>query len=230
MLTRKHGYHHSRSESLVAARAALWQAIDGRDDLVFTYVDRYLGHSRLLAEGLQAITAAAEERAEAGEHACRLWPRIMDRVLDAADKNPRIFDEHTWGVYAEASLIPNRSAEWGYLTIEMAGEPYRWRNLLAWTPQVERWLAAINSTRMSIDHLVTAVQELDAAQQVESGLRWIERIVERGADCCAHTYTLPEWLRERRADLATSEQLARWQRVVDLLVVAGDARVAELSD
>jgi hypothetical protein len=229
MLAFERGYH-IQSNLLDAARAALWQAIDGRDDVVLAYVDRYLDHSRLLAEGLRAIAAAGEERAEAGEHAHRLWPQIMDRVLDAAEKNPRIFTERTWGDYAEAYLIPNPSAEWGYLTIELSGEPYRWRNLLTWSPQVERWLGAITGTRMSIDHLVTAVRELDVTHQVESGLRWIERIVERSGNYCANTFSLPDWLHERRADLVTDDQIARWQRVVDLLVVAGDSRVADLAD
>jgi TolB-like protein len=46
----------------------------------------------------------------------------------------------------------------------------------------------------------------------------------------AFTHTLPEWLHERRADLVTEDQIARWQRVVDMLVVAGDSRVADLAD
>jgi len=41
---------------------------------------------------------------------------------------------------------------------------------------------------------------------------------------------LPEWLRERRPDLVTPDRIARWQRVVDLFVVAGDTRVADLAD
>lgn len=41
---------------------------------------------------------------------------------------------------------------------------------------------------------------------------------------------LPDWLHERRADLVTDDQIARWQRVVDMLVVAGDSRVADLAD
>jgi hypothetical protein len=122
MLAYEHGYHHSQSDSLVAARAALWQAIDDRDDVVLQYVQSYIEHPRVLAEGLQAITAAAEERADAGEHARRLWPRIMDLVLDAAEANPQVFTERTWGDYAEADLIPNPAAEWHYLTIELAGE------------------------------------------------------------------------------------------------------------
>lgn len=176
------------------------------------------------------MTAAAEERPEAGEQAARLWPTIMGIVLDSASADPGLLAEHTWGDYVESALIPNPAAQWGYLTIELSGSPCPWRNLLAWAPQVDRWLETITGTRMSIDHLVIAVRELDVADQIEQGLRWIERIVATSGSDCASTFTLPEWLREVRADLLTEDQIARWQRVVDLLVVAGDGRVADLAD
>lgn len=226
----KRGYHHSQSDSLVAARAALWQAIDSRDEPVLDYVARYLDNSNLLSEALQAITLAGQERATSSEHARRLWPRIMDLVLDPAEATPGMFAERTWGDYAESALIPNPSATSHYLTSEMTGEPYAWRDLLSWTPQVERWLGAITCSRMSIDSLVIAVNELDTPAQVETGLNWIERVVEHSGNRCAATFTLPEWLRERRPDLTTEDQTRRWQRVVDLLVVAGDRRVADLAD
>lgn len=230
MLAYEHGYHHSHSDSLVAARAALWQAIRGHDDIVLEYARRYVENPRLLAEGLQAIAAAAEERPEAGQHARRLWPRIMDLVLDAAEADLRVFTERTWGEYAEAALIPNAAPEWGYLTFELAGQSYRWRDLLSWSTQVDRWLGAITRTRMSIDHLVIAVRELDVTDQIEQGLQWIERIVTESGNNCASTFTLPEWLHDRRADLVTDDHIARWQRVVDLLVIAGDSRVVDLAD
>lgn len=230
MLAYKHGYHHSRDDSLVAARAALWQATRGHDNLVLEYVRRYIGDSRVLAEGLQAIAAAAEEQPEAGQHARRLWPKVMDLVIDAADSDPRVFTERTWGDYAEADLVPNPVAEWGYLTIERTGQPYPWRDLLSWSPQVDRWLNAITHSRMSIDHLVVAVGELDVTDQIKQGLQWIEHIVTQSGVNCASTFTLPDWLHERRADLVTEGQVARWQRIVDLLVVAGDGRVADLAD
>jgi hypothetical protein len=43
----------------------------------------------------------------------------------------------------------------------------------------------------------------------------------------AKTFGLPEWLRKLRPDLAAAEQIARWQRIVDHLVVAGDYRMAD---
>lgn len=230
MRASEHGYHHSQSDSLVAARAALWQAIDGRDDVVLEYVRNYLANPRLLSEGLKALAAAAEERAEAGQHAHRLWPSIMDLVLDAAETNSEVFTKRTWGEYAEAALIPNPAAEWSYLTIELAGQPYRWRDPLSWVPQVDRWLGTTRGTCRSIDQLVTLVKDLEVGDQLEQGLRWIERIVAENGTMCASTFTLPDWLRERQADLVTEDQIARWQRVVDLLVVGGDSRVADLAD
>ena len=230
MLVYDHGYHHSHSDSLVAARAALWQAIDGRDGPVLEHVDGYMSSSRLLSETLKAINVAGDEGSEAAEQARRLWPQIMDRVLDAASENPALFGANHWGDYAESGLIPNPSSSFGYLTIELSGEPHVWRNLLSWSPQVERWLDTATGYRTSIDSLVIAVRELDISDQVETGLKWIERIVKRDGTARANTFTLPEWLHERRTDMRTSEQLARWQRVVDLLVVAGDTRVADLAD
>lgn len=230
MLASEHGYHHSHSESLIAARAALTQAVDNGDEILLAYVNGYLGNSRMLAEALQAIAAAADERAETAAQARRLWPEIMDRVLSAAEANPKLFTEHTWGDYAESALIPTPTYTSHYLTIEMPGEAHPWHDLLAWSGQVERWLAAATCDRMSIDNLVIAVKELAPDDQADIGIRWIEEIVRRAGSHAADTFTLPEWLHELRANLRREEQIAAWQRIVDLLVVAGDHRVADLAD
>jgi hypothetical protein len=229
MLGYKHGYMHSDSDSLIAARAALWQAIDGRDEPLLDHVRGYLSNTRLLAESLRAINAAAEEKGPAADEALRLWPVLIDLVLDAADENSEILTERRYGDRAFSELIPNPAYAFGYLNLEPSREPVKWRNLLGWPDQVERWVSMARG-RESIDALVIAVGELDPAQQVEIGLSWIETVVAASGKDCAHTYTLPEWLHERRADLSTSDQEARWQRVVDLLVLAGDRRVADLAD
>jgi hypothetical protein len=230
MLAHKNGYFHSDSDSLIAARAALWQATDGRDGPLFDHVKAYLGDSRMLAEALRAINAAAEEQPDAAAEARRLWPSLMDLVLDAWEDSPEVFADRHWGDYALAELVPNPVYAEGYFTLELAGEPQRWRDLLAWSSQVERWLSIAAGRRKSIDALVGAVRELEVADQIDTGLKWIEQIVQSSGDKCTNTYTLPEWLHERRANLSTSEQEARWQRVVDLLVVWGDIRVADLAD
>jgi hypothetical protein len=230
MLTHEHGYHHSDSDSLIAARAALWQAINNRDQPLIEHINAYFGNPRMLAEALRTINAAAEERAEAATEARRLWPRLMDQVLAAAAANPGVFTDWSWGDNALAELVPNPAYGWGYLTLERAGEPQRWRDLLAWSPQVDRWLSVAVGNRQSIDALVVAVRELEKSDQTDTGLKWIERIVQGDGDGRAKTFTLPEWLRERQGDLNGAEQEARWQRVVDILVISGDNRVADLAD
>ena len=230
MLASEHGHHHSDSDSLVAARAALWQASTDDGQAAIQYIRNYLPNSRLLAEGLGCLAAAAEERPDAGEHARRLWPQIMDVVLDAADGRSQIFAEHPWGDYCRANLIPNRSAGRSYLTTELVGDPYPWRDMPAWKPQIDRWVRSAAPRRMSLDHLVIAVRDLDVDGQIELGLPWIEETVSASGPDCASTYTLPEWLHERRSDLTAEADIARWQRVVDHLVVAGDTRVADLAD
>jgi hypothetical protein len=229
MLAYEHGYMHSDSDSLIAARAALWQVIDGREQPLLNHVAGYLSNSRLLAESLRAINAAAEERGPAAEAARRLWPTVMELVLDAADANPHILSERRHGDRAFSELIPNPTYAFGYLTLELEHESVKWRDLLSWPDQVEHWVS-MASGRESIDALVTAVGELAREDQVRIGLSWIERVVHASGNNRACTYTLPEWLHERRADLTTSEQQARWQRVVDLLLLAGDRRVADLAD
>jgi hypothetical protein len=234
MKAHDHGYHHSDSDSLVTARAALSQSAHGDDDVLLNYVRGYIENPQMLAEALGVISAAAEERAELGAHACRLWPAIMDLVLDAADADAdadrRVITEHPWGEYVEAALIPNSTTPSLPLTHERTGDLPQWRDLFAWAPHVERWLVTITRARMSIDQLTVAVRELDVADQIEQGLLWVEAVVTGSGENCAFTYTLPDWLRERRADLVTEDQVARWQRIVDLLVVAGDHRVSDLAD
>ena len=230
MLASERGGQHSASDSLVAARSALSQAVIGDDETTLEYVRRYLTNAKLLAEGLDALGAAAEEHQDLGQQARRLWPEIMDIVLDAADASASIFTEHTWGKYARASLIPNPPAGRNYLTGELNGDPGPWRDLLAWAPQVDRWAHAHGRPQsMSLDHLVVALRELDVPLQIEYGLAWVETVASSAGPECASTYLLPEWLRERRAGLAAAD-LERWQRIVDFLLVAGDTRVADLAD
>ena len=109
MLAFEHGYHHGHGDSLVAARAALWQAIDGRDDVVLAYIGRYLKNSRLLAEGLKAIAAAGEERPDAAKehvgygHKSWIAFSMPRRRIRECSRNP------PGGITPRQTLFPNLS-------------------------------------------------------------------------------------------------------------------------
>jgi hypothetical protein len=230
MLAHKNGVFHSHNQSLVAVRAALRQAADRSDDVLLTHIRLLLETPRLLHEVLKAIQAAGEEHEVLAEAANRLWPSIMDMVLDHADSAPQIFAPHFWGDHVLANLIPNPAYKWGYLTLEPHGDPIVWNKLTDVASQVDRWIQFAMGKRGAIDALVIALHNLDVTGQIEVGLAWVERIVGQGGEGCCGTFTLPEWLRDRRADLVTAEQNARWQRVVDILAISGDTRVADLAD
>ncbi|BDU01018.1 MULTISPECIES: hypothetical protein [Nocardia] len=218
-----------RWDTLVAARAAVRQAFDENGETILDFVQRYLNDGELLAESLMAIAAAAGENSTIGRNVSRLWPDLMDRILDAAQNDSGILSKRGWKEVAPY-LIPDRSPGLGYATSENEIISSNWTNLLGWSAQVERWLEVTPCTSNSLDRLVSAIMQLDGPDQAETGMIWVERLLDRCAAIRAQSHALPSWLRERRDDLSTEDQTRRWQRMVDMLLVAGDRRVAALAD
>ena len=229
MTVHEFGFNSSDSWSLVAARAALQQAAAGRPSILLEHVLESMPNPWILAETIRAVAAAAEEQDILAAAAHRHWPQIMDAVMDTPQR-PEVLTDDRGGSQARAELIPNPAGEWLYQTRELPDEPQFWADLLAWSPQVERWLAIAPGTRESIDQLVIAVRQLGVEDQVDTGLRWIETLVQATGAGRGSTFTLAEWLNERRPDLATPEQEAMWRRVLDIQVVSGNTQVAHLTD
>ena len=229
MTVHEFGFDNSSDScSLVAARAALQQAAAGRPSILLEHVLESMSNPRILAETLRAVAAAAEEHDALAATARQHWPQIMDAVMDTAGRQGVLTDSDSH--QARAELIPNPASEWPYQTRERPGEPRSWADLLAWSPQVERWLAIASGTRESIDQLVIAVRQLGVEDQVDTGLRWIETLVRTTGAGRGSTFTLAGWLNERRSDLATPEQEAMWRRVLDTQVVSGNPQVSHLTD
>lgn len=229
MIVHEHGFDSSASCALVAARAALQQAAAGHPSILLAHAEGSMPNPSMLAETLRAIAAAAEEQATLADAAHRHWPEIMDAVMDAANRSGILIDD-PGGRQARAELIPNPARGWSYQTRELSGEPQPWADLLAWAPQVGRWLAIAPGTRESIDQLVIAVRQLGIDDQIDAGLKWIEALVQATGAGRGSTFTLAEWLGERRSDLVTHEQQARWRGLLDMQVVSGNAQVAHLTD
>ncbi len=229
MAAQEFGFDNSNSCFLVAARAALQQAAAGHESILLEHVLESISNPRVLAETLRAVAAAAEEHDELAATAHRIWPQIMDAVMDMSERSGVLTGDRD-GIYARAELIPNPANEWLYHTRERPDEPRPWADVLAWSPQVDRWIAIAPGTRESIDQLVTAVRQFSIEDQVGIGLRWIEALVKTTGAGRGSTFTLAEWLHERRPDLATPEQDAIWHRVLDTQVVSGNAQVSHITD
>ncbi len=224
-------YNFRASDTLVAARALLVEVANGKEDLLRAHVKHYVDADGLLAELLQALAASAEENRTAADAARRMWPRLIDQVLDLVEAGRRACGHRHFGSGALAALIPNLAYEPAYLRRELEGEPIDWPNVLAWRRQVDRWLPSAAGNASCVDSLVRRLDSLEEADQAAVGLPWIEVLVEGGPEeMASNSWHLPDWLRKLQPHVHGTEHLPVWRRIVDMLVVAGDTRVAELSD
>jgi hypothetical protein len=167
----------------------------------------------------------------AAQAARRVWPKIIDQVLDLIDAGYRGTGDGYFTSASLAALMPNRTHTASYLWRELESEPIDWTDVLAWRKQVERWLPVAAGNYECVDSLIGLLGSLKEDDQAEPGLPWIETLVQGGPEGIAsRSWLLPDWLREMRPHIRSGEQLSCWQRIVDMLVVAGDMRVAGLSD
>ena len=82
-----------------------------------------------------------------------------------------------------------------------------------------------------VDQLIGFVRPFDPDNQVRLGLPWVAKIVlPDPASVARGTYMLATWLIETRSAAVEARLLAKWQEVVDAMVVAGDSRLAPYSD
>lgn len=231
MAASDYGYQHSHTDSLIAARALLMRAADGGDALLFEHFDSYAEDSRLLEELLKALAAAAEENQQAADTARRLWPTLIDRGLDLLGEPKPPSRRQRWRRQAIAAFMPNPAYDYGYLYRELDSDPIVWTDVEAWQPQVARWLPMAAGQRESLDSLVHLLHSVPDDQQGRLGLIWVETLVRADpSEVAWKSYLLPEWLHDVRPHIHEADLIDCWQRIVDMLIVAGDTRVADLAD
>lgn len=218
------------THTLISARALLTRIENGDDGLLFEHLDAFADRSDLLGAFIRALSAAAEESSSRAATAARLWPELVSRVL-SYQKDHQPFDGRHYGEYARASLMPNLAGEVTYLYRELAGPPIVWWDPRALVSTVEEWLPGARGDATCIDHLISSVRTLAAADQVRLGLPWVADLVPANPDHVARrSYLLSTWLIEVRPAVTDAASLATWQRVVDALVVAGDSKLAPYSE
>jgi hypothetical protein len=225
------GYFHSADDAAVAARAVLELLAVGNDALLMAFIDDYAQNPRLLSEFLHALVAAGEETQLRAAAVSRLWPFILERVVDLVVSGACPTDDHHYGRAPLAAVIPTPSYESGHLHREYEGEPILWADPVALTPQIQRWLPFAAGHREPLDALVQLIDRVPLNRQPEVGLAWIERLVmDHPKGIANRSFLLPGWLERIRPHVAAPPLLSAWHRIVDALTVAGDDRVAALAD
>ena len=216
---------------LVSARALLTLAADGNDAAIYTHITAYADDSDLLASVLRGLSAAAEETVERAATARQVWPKVVRHVLELNNADHSPFGDHYRGDLALASLMPNRAGEAQYLYREVQGTAIAWWEPLTLISEVEAWLEVAAGNATCADQLVGFLSVLSADDQVCTGLSWVATLVLADpAGIAGRTFLLTDWLIDRRAAADEAGLLAKWQEVVDALVVAGVTRLAPYSE
>ncbi len=219
------------THALVCARALLTLAADGDDAAIFNHIDAFADNATLLGSFLRALSAAAEESASRAATARRVWPAIIERVLELNASGHALVDHGYFGGMTLAALLPNAAGEVSYLYRELDGDPIVWWEPFAWRDAVERWLPVAVANPSCVDHLISFLGALPPDQQVRLGLQWVSAVVLPDPESVARgSFLLSSWLIEARAPATDQGLLPAWQRVVDALVVAGVTRLAPYSE
>ena len=221
------------SHTIVSARAMLTLARDGDDTAIYQHIYAFADNPTLLGKVLRSLSAAAEETENRAATAKRVWPNLVRYVLDLHRSGRTPFGDSYYDRTSLAALIPNPAGA-SYIYREIGGDPIVWWDLLELRAQVEEWLVLAVGNAMCVDRLVGFVRPFDLDDQVRVGLPWIAKIVLADPTSAAvSTYvltTLTPWLIEIRPAAVDAGLLAKWQEVVDAMVVAGDSRLAPYSD
>jgi DNA-binding transcriptional ArsR family regulator len=228
LLAREQDTDWRGTHALTSARALL--SIND-DAAILTHVNAYIDNPSGLHHTLAALSAAAEEHPNRAKTAHRIWPAIVDRVLDAHDAGHTTFDRDDRD-YTMGALLPALAGDGTYLHTEHADKPIPWWDPNEWQDMVQRWLGVAAGKSKSADRLVrfcTAV--LSQHDQARLGLPWVSTTVLADPTAiAARCYNVAPWLIEIRTAAQDAGALNEWQRTVDALVVAGDSCLAPYSE
>jgi hypothetical protein len=231
LLAHERNLDHRGTHALLAARALLTLAVNGDDAALFEHIDAYADNTDLLGGLLRAVSAAAEETAERAATARRLWPTVIEHVLDLHDAGHTPFSRRHWGDYTLASLLPNHAGDVAYLYPETADTPISWWDVPSWAPQIQRWLSFGRGNPTCVDHLIGSVQPLAERAQATTGMPWLaELVLADPATVAGHSFLVSSWLIDIRTAASDAGLGSVWQQVVDALVVAGATRLAPYSE
>ena len=222
---------HRGTHALVSARALLTLAQIGDDTAIYEQIDAYADNSALLGSLLRALSAAAEETPDRAAVARRIWSSVICHVLDLHNVGHTPFQGEFYGDMALAALMPNAAPETEYLYRELREQPIVWWDPLELQSDVEAWLVPAIGKATCVDQLIGFLRTLTEEDQARVGLPRVATLVLASpGDIANRSFLLANWLIETRYAADATGLSAKWQEIVDALVVEGVARLAPYSE
>lgn len=229
LAAREHDGDLRGTHALTTARALLSL---NDDQAIHDHINALLDTPSGLYHALGGLSVAAAEDPDRAAKARRLWPTIVERVLDGYAAGRTTFEDDDRD-YTRAELMPALVGDGAYLHTEYAGQPIAWWDPAAWQDTVQRWLGVAAGHPKCADRLIPfLVAALPTTEQVRLGLPWVGAAVLANPTAIAsRCRNVAPWLIEIRAAAQDANAaLNDWQRIVDALVVAGDSRLAPYSE
>ena len=213
-------------------RAVAGALLDIGQEAVVQHVKQYTACANALGGLLRDLAAAATADASRRRTLRAAWPAVMDAAMDAIDAGQDYRQDRYGGARAFGAIVPRPMPTGREADVEAAlrSASEGWPLIGELGSRVDRWLGMAPAGSECVDALVGLLDTAPLDDQVHRGLPWVATLVARGVRAIAnHSYLLPGWLESIRGSRRlTGEVKALYQRVIDSLAAAGDARAVRL--
>ena len=214
---------------LIVPRALVDMTASGCSSKLTRHVELIVGHGKALAGFLQNLAFVGYETTTRAKVVREVWPRIMEKALDALDRKAAIrcpYDQSDL-----AALVPTGFDESEYLSQEIVESPIAWIDVRTLESEIGRWISHVAGNSQALDELVVLLRTSCSRQyQVQVGLSWVEQVVaSEPASLANRTVYLSEWLRDVEKNALASKERETWLKIVDHMTVAGDQNIISTS-
>ncbi|MFD7232161.1 trypsin-like peptidase domain-containing protein [Streptomyces sp. NPDC059881] len=214
------------------ARILLSTAGEGNSSPLTKHLQAFATNAPALAQLLSDLSLLCTYDADLRHTLPKVWPTVMQTVLDAIDAGADPRRDPYQGRYAIAGLIPHPQPDSGdenpSASLDMAGSDWIEPEILS--PLIARWMHIACTTPEAVDALLGLIETASASWQATTGLQWINELIGDGhAAIASRCWKLPGWLERLRtsSDLRPSDRVLL-QRIVDGLATHGDSRAVRL--
>ncbi|MCO5998456.1 SAM domain-containing protein [Actinoallomurus rhizosphaericola] len=219
------------THTLVAARALLEVfAKNGDVRPVLEHLDVLRADAGLMSNFLHGLAAAGAENERLAEAARGVWPSLLRHAIGYLSDDPSPYQDHHWGDWAAAALLPDPLPWTQGLYNEVIGAPIDWVRAEDLVGLIDAWSPAAYGEVKCVDGLIGILRKLPMEMQVSRGLRWVSDLcIQDGRVTVKQSWLSNNWLKEVRSTAEELGHLDEWQMLVDSLVVAGNEGLAPYS-